>query len=268
MSATLNHVELPNGVKIPYAEQGDRRGTPVVFLHGFPDSLHAFDTLLPYLPSSIRAIVPTQRGFGDASRPETGYSMDDFAADANAFLDALNIQSVIAVGHSMGSLVAQRMAVLYPDRVRGLVLIGSASTFRSNAGVEWLIESVASMSDPIAPEFVHEFQGGMFTQPAPPDYFATLIAENLKAPHRVWKAALNGIEAFDNRDDLSRITVPTVIVWGDQDELCSRSEQELLLAGIPDSRLVVYQGLGHAPNWDEPQAIVGNLLELITRLKG
>ncbi len=267
MTATLNHVELPNGVRIPYAEQGDRRGTPVVFLHGYPDSRHAFDTLLPFLPPSVRAIVPTQRGFGDASRPETGYSMDDFAADVAAFLDAIDISSAILVGHSMGSIIAQRVAVLYPDRVRGLLLVGTASTFQSNAVVNELADAISSMSDPIDPDFVREFQAGMFTRPAPPTYFETLIRENLKVPHRVWKAAIDGIMAFDNRNDLPRINAPTVIAWGDQDELCPQSEQEVLLAAIPDSRLVVYQGLGHAPNWDEPQAIVGNLIELIARIE-
>ncbi|MDQ3547500.1 MAG: alpha/beta hydrolase [Chloroflexota bacterium] len=266
MVPTLNAVELPNRVRIPYVEQGDRRGIPVLLLHGYGDSWHSFNPMFPYLPPSIRAIAPTLRGFGDAGRSETGYTVDDFANDVLAFMDALNIQAAVLAGHSMGSMIAQRVAMQYPERTLGLLLIGSATTFQDNLVVRELNDVVATLSDPIDPDFVREFQTSMFTRPAPPAFLDTLVAESLKAPAHVWKSALAGILAIDFSDKLSRIDAPTIIVWGDQDPICPRAEQEALLAGIRDSRLVVYRDMGHAPNWEEPMAVTANLIDLIGRI--
>lgn len=63
-----NTVELGNGVRLPYIEQGDPAGVPILSLHGVTDSMHSFDTVLPYLPRSVHAYALTQRGHGDADR--------------------------------------------------------------------------------------------------------------------------------------------------------------------------------------------------------
>jgi pimeloyl-ACP methyl ester carboxylesterase len=64
---------LSTGVTLPYVEQGDPAGTPVVLLHGITDSWRSFEPVLPYLPDSIRAFALTQRGHGDADRPAAAY---------------------------------------------------------------------------------------------------------------------------------------------------------------------------------------------------
>lgn len=266
METVLNAVELPNQVRIPYVEQGDRRGVPVILLHGYPDSWFSFTPLLPFLPDSIRAIAPTQRGWGDAGRPVDGYTMDDFADDVQALMDALRIEAAVIVGHSMGSLIAQRFAIRYPERTLGLVLIGSVSTFRGHAGLLEFQQAVEAMDGPLDPELVHEFQTSMFVQPPAPGLLEGLISESLKAPLHVWKQALASILEFDTRPELSRITAPTVIIWGDQDQLCARAEQEVLLAGISNSRLSVYRGGGHCVNWEQPETVAAEIVDLAGRI--
>jgi pimeloyl-ACP methyl ester carboxylesterase len=267
MVPTLNAVELPTGVRLPYVEQGDERGTPVIFLHGYPDSWFAVSTMLPYLPLSLRVIAPTQRGWGDASRPAHGYTMDDYATDALAFMDALGIKKAVVAGHSMGSLIAQRVAIRQPERVLGLVLIGSVSSFREHPDLLEVQQFLQTIDDPVDPEFVHEFQSGMFIHEPALGLLDSLIAESMKAPAGTWRAAMQGILSFDSSAELSRITAPTVIVWGDQDTLCSRSEQEALLAGIPNSRLSVYRGEGHVVNWEKPEAVAAELVDLAGRVQ-
>src|SRR5919108_1012926 len=71
-------VELPNNVSIPFVEQGDTSGLPMVLLHGFADSWRSFELVLPHLPEFIHAFALTQRGHGDASRPATGYGLLNF----------------------------------------------------------------------------------------------------------------------------------------------------------------------------------------------
>src|SRR5512134_1726307 len=110
MTLVIKTAELPANVRLPYVEQGDESGVPVVMLHGVTDSWHSFELVLPRLPESIRAFALTQRGHGDASRPDSGYRYTDLAADVAAFMDVHQLKSAVVVGHSMGSSVAQRFA--------------------------------------------------------------------------------------------------------------------------------------------------------------
>ena len=82
---------LPGNLRLPYAERGDPDGHPVIMLHGYTDSWRSFEPVLPYLPRSVRVIVPTLRGHGDAGRPDAGYGMDDFADDVAGLMDVLGI---------------------------------------------------------------------------------------------------------------------------------------------------------------------------------
>src|SRR3712207_1254388 len=96
----IKTVELPNRVRLEYAEQGDPSGVPVVLLHGITDSWRSFERVLPHLPPSIHAFALSQRGHGDSDRPASGYRPRDFAADLGAFVDALGLGPVVVAGHS------------------------------------------------------------------------------------------------------------------------------------------------------------------------
>src|SRR5215207_4375431 len=108
-------IRLANGITLPYVDQGDPNGTPVLFLHGFTDSWHSYELVLSYLPRSIRAIALTQRGHGDATRPESGYTPADMAGDAAQVIEELGLGSAVIAGHSMGASVAQKFAIDYPE---------------------------------------------------------------------------------------------------------------------------------------------------------
>jgi pimeloyl-ACP methyl ester carboxylesterase len=155
----MRELELPSGVRLPFVEQGDRFGIPVLLVHGYTDSWRSFEGVLPYLPNWVRALALTLRGHGNAGRPDEGYRPADFAADLAAFMDHLGVGPAIVVGHSMGSYVAQRFALDYPERALGLVLIGSFTTVRGNpAVVDLWASAVSKLLDPIDPDFVAEFQ--------------------------------------------------------------------------------------------------------------
>jgi non-heme chloroperoxidase len=100
-------VRLTTGPQIHYAEHGDGDGEPVIFLHGWPDSWFSFSRVIPFLSRRLHAFVLDQRGFGDSERPGGGYSINDFAADVVAFLDAVSIERSTIVGHSFGSFVTR-----------------------------------------------------------------------------------------------------------------------------------------------------------------
>ena len=265
LEITQKKVKLSTGVELPYVEQGDPAGVPVIFLHGFTDSWHSFELALPHLLGPIHAFALSQRGHGDADRPIGEYHFQDFAADVAAFMDTLKLGSAVIAGHSMGSSIAQRFVLDYPERTLGLVLMGSATTWR-NPVVWELWDVISTLTDPVDPEFVRGFQESTLAQPVPPAFLDTVVQESLKVPARVWKAALEAHLEANYLSELGKINVPTLIVWGDQDAIHPRSEQEALAVAIEGSRLVIYPGAGHAFHWEEPAHFAADLAVFVKNL--
>jgi non-heme chloroperoxidase len=259
-------IDLPTGVRLAYVEQGDPRGLPVVFLHGTSDSWHSFESVLPHLPATIRALVPTQRGHGDSGRPEWDYGPGGFAEDVSAFLDALGIDSAVIVGHSMGSTIALRFALEHPEQTIGLVLMGAFHRWQDLPDIVGLGEFVATLTDPIDPAFVREFQAGTIVQPVPPAFFETAVQESLKLPARVWKAMVRDFIDDDHAARLGSILVPTLLVWGDQDSLIPLDQQDALLNAIPYAQLIVYPGTGHAVHWEQPARAASDVVAFVDSL--
>ena len=186
-------VSLPTGVTLHYAEQGQASGVPVLFLHGVTDSWRSFEPVLRQLPPSVHAFALTQRGHGDSSRPETGYGYTDMAEDARAFMDAMGLPAAVVVGHSMGAMVAQRLAIDHPARIAGLVLMGAFATLKGHPGVQEFWDTVVStLRDPIEPTLVREFQVSTLAREIPEGFLDTVVSESLKVPARVWQAAFAG----------------------------------------------------------------------------
>ncbi|HWI45824.1 MAG TPA: alpha/beta fold hydrolase [Rubrobacter sp.] len=264
----MKSVELPNGVAVPYAEQGDTSGYPVVLLHAIADSWRSFERVLSDLPESIHAFALTQRGHGDASRPARGYHSRDFAADLAAFMDALHLEAAVVVGGSSGGFVARRFAIDHPERTLGLVLLGSPAILRDKPGVlEMWDSTISELKDPISPDLVREFAEGTLTRPVPQAFLETIVQENLKAPARVWRATFEGLLEDDSLEELDKIKAPTLIVWGDRDAILPRSDQETLATAITGSRLLVYPGAGHAFYWEDPGRVASDLAAFIAELE-
>jgi non-heme chloroperoxidase len=250
---------LATGVKMHYAEQGDPSGEAIVLVHGWPDSWFSYSRVLPLLTPALRAYAIDQRGFGDSGRPAAGYSIDQLAADVVAFLDAVGVGRATLVGHSLGSFVARRVAETRPERVRRLVLIGSAVT-PVNEVMREVQEIARGLEDPIPLEFVREFQASAIHLPVPEPFFEGLVAESLKAPARVWRDAFDGLLASDDAADLGQIAAPTLLLWGEHDALFAGQQgQERLAAAMPGARLTVYSDMGHSPNWERPERVARDI---------
>jgi pimeloyl-ACP methyl ester carboxylesterase len=255
-------VRLANGVRINYIESGDPGGEPVLLLHGVTDSSWSFSTVLPHLPPDLHAFAIDQRGHGDSDRPD-GYAMADFANDAAGFLDAVGVERATVVGHSMGGLVALRFALDHPDRLARLVLAGT-SPAAGNPGVRALHDEVQRLPDPVPDEFIRAFQLSTLSRPLEPAFLERVVAESRKLPARVWQGAFTSIVAADVARDLHRLPrVPTLIVWGDRDDIFPLAEQERLRDGITGARLIVYAGGGHAFHWEEPERFARDLTAFI-----
>jgi len=257
-SVRLDTVELPSGPRLRYAASGDPGGAPLVLLHGWPDSWFSYSRVLPLLPPEIFALALDQRGFGESEKPDSNYGVRDFAADVSAFLDALGIARATLVGHSFGSFVARCAAAMAPDRVDGLVLIGTGIC-AANAVTREVQAALRDLADPVPRDFAREFQAGTIHLPVPDAFFERIVDESLKLPAPLWRLIFDRLLAYDDSAELAKVRAPTLLLWGEQDAIFSRSDQDRFIAARPGTRLTVYTETGHCPNWERPERVALDL---------
>jgi non-heme chloroperoxidase len=260
------YAQLTTGVRLHYAEQGDLTGHPLILLHGYTDSWFSYSSVLPLISSDYHTYALSQRGHGDSERPASGYTMSDLAADAVAFMDLMDLPQVTLVGHSMGSFVAQQVALDAPGRVTRLVLIGSATSFRSEDTFQ-LEQAVSTLDDPVPREFAREFQVSTIYHPVPDEFLDGAVDESLKLPARVWREALAGQLAADFTNQVSRIRMTTLLLRGDQDTIFTRAAQDALVVGVPNGISKLYPETGHALHWERPDEFVRDLEAFINSTK-
>jgi non-heme chloroperoxidase len=256
------HIEIGTDVRLHVTEAGSRTGRPVLLLHGYSDTWKSWSPILSHLPPDVRAIMPDFRGHGASSRAPTDYTITALADDVIALMVRLDLHDVTLVGHSLGSLVAQDVAVRAPARLRQLVLVGSAADPR-NPAVLGLHELMASFTDSVPAAFVEEFQRSSVTRPVPSAFLDSVIVTSRQMPLHVWQGVAKGLATPPDPARLTRIAMPTHLIWGDRDGVFSRADQEALLRLIPGATLQVYDGTGHAPHWEEPARFARELVTLL-----
>lgn len=266
---TASKTILADGLTISYAEHGDPRGAPVVFLPGPTDSWHSYQPVLDHLPTSLRSVAVSQRGHGDSTKPTHGYRVEDFATDVPLLLDALRIPEAVLVGHSGSCLVARRVAIDHPDRVAGLVLEASPSALVGDADLTEFVDGVVSgIADPIDPAFARSFVVDTSSSELSPGLLDALVHELLKVPARAWREMFDSLLQYDDRSELSGVAAPTLLIWGDADTLVSRDAQADLLTRIPRATLTTYVGVGHTPRWEDPKRFAAAVATFVHDVHG
>jgi non-heme chloroperoxidase len=229
-------------------------------LHGVTDSRRSWDPVLPHLPPSIRAIALSQRGHGDSDKPsDAGYTIEDMAGDAAAVIEALELSPAIVVGHSMGGWVAQRLAIDHPERVLATLLVAAPGAPREDAEFVAFLEEISGLPGPVDRELAREFQLSTIERPLPDEMLEVFVAESMKLPTPLWREVFGGFLDIDLYDALASLEPPALLVWGDHDAVVTRAAQDRLVETIPQARLVVYEGTGHAIHWEEPQRFAAQL---------
>lgn len=258
---------LASGLTLSYAYQGDAADPAVVLLPGPTDSWRSYQPVLDRLPRETHAISVSQRGHGDSDKPNSGYRVEDFAADVVPLLDACGIERAVLAGHSGSCLVARRVALDNPERVAGLVLEASPTTLRDDARLVDFVEGIVSdLEDPISPDFARSFVAGTSSAGIRADLADLLVEELLKVPAHVWRGTFAGLLQYDDMTELARIEAPTLLVWGDADALVSREMQDHLARSIPAADLLIYHGVGHTPRWEDPARFSSDLVSFVRRV--
>jgi len=258
-------VTLANGQLLAYMDIGPRDAPPVVLIHGYTDSARDWATLAPVLAAArFRLIIVDLRGHGASGKPECCYTRFDFAYDVKLLLANLKVDSANIVGHSLGSVVAQTFAELWPRATSRLILVSSTGTsFGADESsgkvgggglapqVPGWLTGVARLQDPIDPESAFMREWWQESIRINPDFFSDRQRRDAAAiPAHVWRdIADQTLLGDDLRRMLPRIRAPTLLIWGGRDTVMSEAGRNALRAGIKGNEARIFPSLGHDLFW-------------------
>ena len=253
-AATVN----ANGVHLRYARNGRGRPT-IVLLHGYGESLIAWRGVFTRLAERADVIALDLPGFGLSDKPAGGYQTDSIAGRVRAALDSLGVRRAVIVGHSLGGAVASAVAVADPGRVQALVLVDAAIVGSPLAIPER--DSASAMSERLRGAIAqYEAVRTRFTSPHDPQWLAETPAALAYLPARdpAYRASASTVLAqFDfawlTRERAARLTMPTLLLWGEYDPLFSVAEGRRVAQALPGARFEVIERAWHRPHEERPE---------------
>lgn len=256
-------VELSHGTT-NYLEAGS--GPPVILLHGAGFELggNSWAGNLPLLAGRFRVLAPDCLGWGAGGQLEQGYSFAYLVDFVREFQDALGLPRSHIVGHSMGGWIASLLAYESPNRVDRLVLIasGGMATRRLQGMVGWRPPDEEHMRQMLRP--LRDLDVDV-------DAMVARALELGRDPERTARFGRIMVHMTDPetraRYHMARrlplISAPTLIVWGSADPVNPLELGTATHELIPNSRLRVFEGCGHAPHWERPQEVGQAILEFL-----
>lgn len=276
----MSTVTTPDGTQIYYKDWGPRDAQPIMFHHGWPLSSDDWDTqLLFFLGHGYRVVAHDRRGHGRSAQVSDGHDMDHYAADAFAVVQALDLKNVVHIGHSTGGGEVARYVARHGQpsgRVAKAVLV---------AAVPPLMLKTAANPEGLPMEVFDGFRKGVADNraqlfmdvPAGPFYgFNREGAKVYPGVVQNWwrqgmmgsaKAHYDGIKAFSETDqtaDLQAITVPTLVMHGDDDQIVPIADAALKsIKLLKNGTLKVYKGYSHGMLTTQAEVINADLLSFI-----
>lgn len=256
-------------------------GRPVVLIHGWPLSGESWSEQIEALRGAgLRVIAYDRRGFGRSDKPKTGYSYDTLADDLAGLLEALDLRDVTLVGFSMGGGEVARYVAKYGEgRLRGVVFAAAVTPMMMNApgNPEGPLDKqkAAEMTTQLTADqdgFYDQFTTDFFSANA--DGNVLVSEEQRQDAVRMCQqadkaAALEAMQSFgisDFRDDLAKITVPTLVIHGDSDGIVPfEGSGRRTHDAVPHSELTVIQGAPHGLNVSHPSEFNSILSEFCSR---
>jgi pimeloyl-ACP methyl ester carboxylesterase len=262
-------IELED-VQLVYEDRGGASpaGSAVVFLHGLGGSAYSWwGQLAACGERGHRVVAYDQRGAGRSSRPPGPYSIELWARDLEAMLDALEIERATLVGHSVGCMIAEQAAVRLGERVRGLALIGGALRWRPEAGPvfeERVRLARAGRMDEIARAVAETglSEACRRRDPALHGLFCELIASNDPQAYAEWSAST----AVGEMAEPERVTCPTLALCGELDPVTPPAFSEAIAAAIPRARTALVTDAAHWCHVEAAGPVSALLLEFLDEI--
>jgi pimeloyl-ACP methyl ester carboxylesterase len=271
----MPHATADDGVKLHYEEAGS--GTPLIFVHEFAGDHRSWEPQMRFFSRRYRCITYGARGFPPSDIPQDGakYSQARARDDILAVLDHLKIERAHVCGLSMGGFATLHFGIKYPKRARSLVVAGCGYGAEPDKKEKFQAEceAAASAFENNWAETAKKYAIGptriRFQQKDPRGWaeFAQQYAEHSSKGQAL---TMRGVQMkrpslYELVDDMRKITTPTLIVTGDEDDPCIEPGV-LMKRAIPTSGLVVIPQAGHTINIEDPEAFnraVGEFLSIV-----
>ncbi|MGA8943817.1 MAG: alpha/beta hydrolase [Thermoactinomyces sp.] len=251
-----------NGATLFYQVTGE--GSPIIFTHGASWNHLQWNKQVDYFKDHYKVIVWDVRGHGYSSLPEGPVDSENFSADLIALMNHLNLETAVICGLSMGGHISLQTAVRYPERVKGLILIGTpcSNTFNLYEKIFVPINRISSKLIPM--KISGKIQAKMLSRFNPENYHYITEAFSMLS-HDKWNRVWSAVTRMESKKDLHKVKCPTLLLIGDQDNMTNH-QQTYMHQHIPDSEIKTIANAHHGTNLDNPDAVNQAIFDFIKKI--
>ena len=246
-------------VEVAYTEDGPADAPVVVLSNSLGATRGMWDPQVPALAERYRVVAYDTRGHGDSPSPAGPWSLDDLVDDVVALLDRLGVQRAHVAGLSLGGMTALRLAAREPARVDRLVALATSAKPDPQGFLDRAAAARSGGTAPLAPTVVSRWLTPGYAAEHP-DLVARLEAMIAGADDEGYALCCEVVAAVDLREDLGRISAPTLVVSGAEDPALPPPHQQAIADGVAGASLVSVSPGAHLPNLEQPLEVTGALL--------
>ncbi|MBI2941769.1 MAG: alpha/beta fold hydrolase [Chloroflexi bacterium] len=255
-----------NGIGISYVATG--AGEPVTLIHALGLDHTMWDPQVPALARQFRAIRYDVRGHGRSEHPPGPYSLELFAEDLHGLLQAIGLESSHVIGISMGGMIAQTFALMFPDEVRSIVLAGTAS--EHSVEVRRAFEQRARTAeergiDPLADAAIARWFTAA-TRRGQPELVNNIAGLLRRTDPRTYAASCRAVADLDLTERLQESRAPALILAGAEDPVTTVDTAWLMHEHLPGSELQVIPNASHLSNLEQPDVFNRLVIDFLTRM--
>ncbi len=276
MSGASQFVVLDTNARIHFRDEGDPDGPALVLVHGYSDSLHTWEEWVRILSDEFRIVSIDMPAHGLTGRvPDDDYSPEAMVAAIHGVVTALRMECFSIAGNSMGGQISWLYTAAYPDRVEKLVLLDASGYPDHRPPPRWMqvlgFPGLAQVFRHISPRPLLEsgWKAAFADQSrATPELFQRL--EDMIRREGTRDALRIRRESWPSRipvERLATIQQPTLILWGEKDVLVPPEHAELFNRDIANSRVIMYENVGHLPMQEIPERSAEDVRDFLLEAK-
>jgi 3-oxoadipate enol-lactonase len=245
-----------NGISVHYTLEGPASGPVITMSNSLASNLSMWEPQMPVLTSRYRVLRYDTRGHGGTEATAGPYSLDELSEDVRALLRALGITRTHFIGLSMGGMIGQIIAIKYPQMLQSLVLCDTMSRVPIEAKPMWddrIHTAETGGMEPLVEPTLARWFTEPFRQKGSPvlDQVRTMIRST---PPRGYTGCCHAIAALNLTDHLKAITLPTLIIVGEDDPATPVAASHVIHEQIRGSELVILKSAAHLSNLEQPEA--------------
>lgn len=239
-------IKLDNGPSINYEVYGT--GKRLLILHGWGENIRTFDSVTTVLSRNFQLIIIDLPGFGQSSALPHPFTLDDYTSTVEKFLAALEINEVFVLGHSFGGAIAVKLAI-FSNKVRRLILEDGSGMRNKSLSIKFKIYIYKTLKLILSEKYREKLR--------------RILGSSDYRSAGVLRRTLIKVVSEDLQSVVSKISIPTLLIWGRNDKETPIAQAEIMRAKIKNSKLLVIENAGHFPHLDKPEEFIEAIKEFL-----